>query len=349
MVLTVKQTDYLNIGLILLAFGAAIYLPFELFLFSYAVLGPLHYLTEINWLDDRGYFLAQKRDVRWLIGLTGLIFLPSIFFQLFQTDLFGSLKIFLPKMWADRTSKILQQLFSGLVGLTFAVSLVLALIRERPKKYVWLAGFTGFVFLLQIWMPAYFGFFTLMLPSIIHVSVFTALFMLAGTLRQGIFSGYLALLVYALCIALLLLPVIDFGHYQASQYAQQSFGSSGFRRINQALYWFWGAGPDLPLFTSTLALRVQALVAFVYTYHYLNWFAKTGVIGWHKMPKGQLWLTLALWLGCVGLYAYSYALGLAVLALLSFLHVVLEFPLNHKIILQIFASLSEKIGLSPSK
>lgn len=49
--------NYANIGLMLLSCAAAYVVPFELFLFSYAVLGPLHYLTEISWLNDRGYFV----------------------------------------------------------------------------------------------------------------------------------------------------------------------------------------------------------------------------------------------------------------------------------------------------
>jgi hypothetical protein len=38
--------------------------PFELFLFSYAVSGPLHYLTEISWLHDRKYFVNAGPEQR---------------------------------------------------------------------------------------------------------------------------------------------------------------------------------------------------------------------------------------------------------------------------------------------
>ena len=55
-----KKIDLLNIGLIALSLIIAIMLPFRLFLFSYAILGPLHYLTEINWLKDKNYFLSQN-------------------------------------------------------------------------------------------------------------------------------------------------------------------------------------------------------------------------------------------------------------------------------------------------
>jgi len=36
----------------------------------------------------------------------------------------------------------------------------------------------------------------------------------------------------------------------------------------------------------------------------------------------------AVWVGSVGLYYYDYHVGLIVLFLLSFMHVLLEFPLN---------------------
>ncbi|HET9870420.1 MAG TPA: hypothetical protein VFR02_07995, partial [bacterium] len=53
---TVDRVNALNIGLMALSAALAFRFPFELFLFSYTVLGPLHYLTEISWLKDRGFY-----------------------------------------------------------------------------------------------------------------------------------------------------------------------------------------------------------------------------------------------------------------------------------------------------
>ena len=52
----------------------AFILPFELFLFSYAVLGPLHYLTEIGWLHKKNYFAKGKYDFLFLSILCVLVF-----------------------------------------------------------------------------------------------------------------------------------------------------------------------------------------------------------------------------------------------------------------------------------
>src|SRR5205814_7952864 len=73
MSLTTNQVNYLNVGLMLVSCLLAFAFPFELFLVSYAVLGPLHYLTEISWLHDRKYFTESKNRKRnnarrgWLI------------------------------------------------------------------------------------------------------------------------------------------------------------------------------------------------------------------------------------------------------------------------------------------
>src|SRR5208337_5106838 len=56
------NVNYLNIGLMVLSAVLALRYPFELFLISYAVLGPLHYLTEISWLHDRQFFTPRKAD-----------------------------------------------------------------------------------------------------------------------------------------------------------------------------------------------------------------------------------------------------------------------------------------------
>src|SRR4030095_9910912 len=53
-------------------------LPFEVFLLSYAVLGPLHYLTQISWLHDRGYYTTGRFDWIPLALLAAIAFLSSL-------------------------------------------------------------------------------------------------------------------------------------------------------------------------------------------------------------------------------------------------------------------------------
>src|SRR6188768_2442551 len=73
------KEDYINIGLMLLSCVLAFFIPFELFLFSYAVLGPLHYLTEIGWLHKKNYFTKGKYDFIFLVVACVLLVYWSYF------------------------------------------------------------------------------------------------------------------------------------------------------------------------------------------------------------------------------------------------------------------------------
>lgn len=61
-----------------IALAIAMVIPFELFLFAYAVLGPLHYFTEINWLNEKSFFVPDKKYIWVLVGLTALASLPLL-------------------------------------------------------------------------------------------------------------------------------------------------------------------------------------------------------------------------------------------------------------------------------
>jgi hypothetical protein len=89
------------------------------------------------------------------------------------------------------------------------------------------------------------------------------------------------------------------------------------------------------IFNSQSGYMVMRFVAFAYTYHYLNWFSKTSIIQWHKVPKSTLAIVIVLWVASILIYAYDYMVGLKWLFLLSFLHVLLEFPLNYRSVIGI--------------
>src|SRR5438105_10318502 len=67
------QINILNIGLMIISAALAFVWPFYLFLVAYAVLGPLHYLTEISWLHDRNYYTSRKGDSLFLIVI-GIVY-----------------------------------------------------------------------------------------------------------------------------------------------------------------------------------------------------------------------------------------------------------------------------------
>lgn len=56
------RINYYNILAMFLSASLAIFVPFELTLFSYMVLGPGHYLTELSWLKGTQFFTIKKYD-----------------------------------------------------------------------------------------------------------------------------------------------------------------------------------------------------------------------------------------------------------------------------------------------
>ncbi|MBI3511987.1 MAG: hypothetical protein HY064_15115 [Bacteroidetes bacterium] len=315
------KLNYLNIGLILLSVGVAYFIPFELFLFSYAILGPAHYLTEISWLHERNYFSKGKRDYIFL-GVAGIILFMLIYVN-------PHINIF------DKETN--NHLTTAVVYIAFAASLAMVLLKKAIQRFI------AFIFIaatasLTSSMSAIL-FFSVFLPTIIHVYLFTGLFMLYGALKGRSRSGYLS------CLILFIVPVIfiyltppSFG---ISSYALQHYRM--FQAVNiEAMKLFnidvfHSYKPQVnAVYLSNTGLIVMRFIAFAYTYHYLNWFSKTSVIKWHNVPKKRLIVIGILWAASVGFYLYDYTIGFNVLFLLSFLHVFLEFPLNHTSFIGIF-------------
>ncbi|MBX2903803.1 MAG: hypothetical protein KF872_09625 [Chitinophagales bacterium] len=305
--MTTKQIDILNIALIAIALAASFLLPFEVFLFSYAVLGPLHYLTEITWLHQRNYFTTDKTDFVWLTVLCAFTTLFTIFFSDYSN-------------WAVL-----------LIYTAFMASLTMVLFKELWKKLV----FTFIAFLIGTTLlstPPFFLLFAILLPTLIHVFIFTGLFMLSGTLKSKSIYGALSVLVFILAAILCFTYTPQFPWYKISAYAEKNMIEIGFLSVNQAVFSVFKLGESTKdaVLNSAIGLGVMRFIAFAYTYHYLNWFSKTSVIKWHKVPRTWLATVVTLWLLSIGVYAYDYKTGLITLYALSMIHVYLEFPLNFR-------------------
>jgi len=296
---------HLNTGLIVLSCIVAFYVPFELFLFSYGILGPLHYLTEIGWLHKKNYFTKGKYDFIFLIAACVLLM------YLFYNP---------PAKNYNLTADLI--LFSLLICFTFVF------IKDWLYRFVIIAltiVFIGFVNNV----PQYFTWVAIFLPTIIHVFIFTWAFMLFGVLKEKSRAGAISILVLIICSVVLFLVQPQGLQYTVSDYTQKSYHQ--FAELNLRLINTFNMDKltDITqVFTSNSGFVIMRFIAFAYTYHYLNWFSKTSVIKWHLVPKKTLIATIGLWLISIALYIYNYNLGLEVLFFLSFLHVFLEFPLN---------------------
>lgn len=334
--MTTESVDKINILLVIAAFVAAVFLPFELFLFSYAFLGPLHYLTEINWLQKRSYFVSNKRNWVWVLVL--MVFLMSL------NTLFGFIEV--PALHeigtsiAAYTSQILLGCF------LFAISLVVF----RQLKYILLSIPVAILlsWALHHVVPLSAIVIGSFVPTLIHVYLFTVFFMAYGAIKSKSKYG-----IYSI-IAMLLVPVVLYfidiepGRHGLEGPVEKAYIESGFALLNARLagLFGWIEGRDFDII-SQIGLKIQIFVAFAYTYHYLNWFSKTSVIGWKQaMSQRSSILIFVIWAAAVGLYMYDYKTGLTALFFLSFLHVLLEFPLNFISIREVFRAMKLAPGAS---
>ena len=390
------KINYLNIGLMLVTMVLAYYFPFETFLFAYAFLGPLHYLTEISWLHDRQYFTKGKYDFIPLL-LIGI----ALSYAAFAKDAGFDMDFY--------NTFVELGLFDKLLVLALFSSLLFAFVKNLPVKifsilflFIFISGWfsednkemnqsSTTVFAL-----------TSLLPTLIHVYVFTGLFMLFGALKSRSKTGLMSVAAFIILpiILIFVVPVKSKTNY-ISAYGKEAYyaGGDGFfytnvsimdhfnlteapnltnkqyldsivnknsqsnqlpvaerKRISDSLSTMLSADFIVPnrdneyymkpipvnkaipvnpkdfywssVFFSTFGIMLMRFIAFAYMYHYLNWFSKTEVIRWHKVPKIRFAAVLLIWLAACGLYAYDYALGLSFLFFLSFTHVLLEFPLN---------------------
>jgi hypothetical protein len=301
----INRINYYNILAMLSSACLAIFIPFELVLLSYAILGPAHYLTEISWLKGRQFYTPKKYDV-FVLGVVGL------------------------------TAFLLRLPFSTIVFYLFGLAFVLLVINN------WLYRALGFALII---VAGYFllsgnilkTIFGLYVPTLIHVYVFTGAFMLLGALRDKTISGYVALIIFLACPVLLC--VLFTSHpINTAAWAIHSYGYFG--RLNTVTL----RNPSLSIFTNPLSIILTRLIAFAYTYHYLNWFSKTRIIKWHRISLVTGIVITVIWVASVGLYFYNYRLGIRWLFILSLAHVILEFPLNHKSFIGIGRALGLRHG-----
>jgi hypothetical protein len=292
-----RFTDAAHLGLMLFALALTYVMPFELLLLAYVVLGPAHYATEISWLHDRKYFLPQG-------GIAvGLALLAIVAALIDNASWFGFV------MWGAFV--ICALLSTTSVGQ--AIVLVIAAL-----------GITAA--LMQGSSIAIVG---ILLPTLIHVSLFTLVFMALGAFRSGDrFQWFLVALYITAIVLILVVP-------PTAATLLPSFEKAGhdyFANVAPALGRLFGIA-NLQLDT-----RLTSLLAFVYTYHYLNWFIKAEIIHWNRMTKQRLALVVAASGASTGLYFYDYAFGFSVLLAFSLAHVVLEFPLNSMALRQLGAA-----------
>ena len=316
-----ERIDILNLGLIALSLLMAIIIPFKLFIFSYAILGPLHYLTEINWLKHKNYFIRPKRE--WITILITFAVLASIYpvFSFINFSLNNSFEGTLNFIASQRKVIILT-------AFLFSVSLIFV----KNTSHILLSLLLSFLISISLnsFIPRPIIILGAFLPTLIHVYLFTLLFIIYGAIKsKSKFGIYNALVMISILMIILLININPL-EYQISQETSATFISSRMNNLSLLIAQMLGKMQNGEFYLlSEFGIRIQIFIAFAYTYHYLNWFSKTSIIGWKKaLSKNSTTTIIFIWLISMAIYSYDYETGVIVLFFLSFLHVFLEFPLN---------------------
>jgi hypothetical protein len=179
----------------LITAALAFFMPFETFLLAYAFLGPLHYLTEISWLHDRQYFSKGKYDFVILL-IIGVLLSIAAFASDFGYD------------WQIIEMFTRMNLSDQLIVLALFSSILFALVKNMVIK-IFAIYFLYFA-LIKNWLPpntesmaepstTIFA-LTSLVPTLIHVYVFTGLFMLYGALKSRSKSGLWQILAFIIRI-----------------------------------------------------------------------------------------------------------------------------------------------------
>ena len=315
-----QRVDQLNIILILISAILAYHIPLELFILSFAILGPLHYLTEINWLNSKSFYFTRKNTLWLVIGTVASTFivLPKLFIEyLVEEGVIRSVMIAI-NSWSN-----------GFIFATLMLAIGYQFIKSL-KGWLVLSMIILIVAILLNGMDYYNTIIGLFVPTIIHVYLFTILFMLYGAKKAKSTYGYIAVtLLLIVPIAFVYIKLAE-GGYVFPDDMKSVYLSNNFHVTPVIFSKYLGLSDGTTFFFyENMELRIMMFISFIYLYHYLNWFSKTTTIKWHKsLSLYRTIIILGVWFIMLTIFYVNFRLGFLLSLFLSILHVILEFPLN---------------------
>ena len=192
-------------------------------------------------------------------------------------------------------------------------------------------------------LPAYSLFFGVFLPTLVHVYVFTGLFILYGALKSRSRSGYLSLFVFIACgliffiLSPSLLGVSENAYLRASYepFQRMAFYFAqllNFSDVNALADIYASSSACDPAIDSVrLHLSLSELVLENFHHRLARNIPRSHGRNHYFVDR------------VVGIYLVDYRVGFAILLTLSLGHVILEFPLNHQTIWGIGRELSHRL------
>jgi hypothetical protein len=281
---------------------AAAVAPLQTLMLAFGLLGPFHYLTEMAWLRKKNFYFNE-----------GLV--PAPVYA-------GGAIVLAFAGFVGYTER--RDLTVWIVGLLLVLSLSVWM-----RNTYWIAAVAVAALVTGVYLRTWVYFLGVMVPTLVHVFFFTWTFMVSGALRgrQGAWPRWVNPgLLLAIPLALFFLPV----RYAEPGGFWLKCESETFGAIHQKL-----AGDlhhvvaiNQGLLNDPVAAGLLRLFAFVYLFHYLNWFTKTELLNWHKTSR-RVWTGIwVLYAASASFYLWDFRLGFLAATFLSLLHVLLEFPLN---------------------
>jgi hypothetical protein len=281
---------------------AAAIAPLQVLLLAFAFLGPFHYLTEIAWLRKKKFYFDEGLvPPSVYVGIAVAMAVVGVIQYIVHRDLgfwiVGTLLLLSLTVWVRNAYAIAAIAIAALI--------------------------TGFF--LRTWVY----FVAVMVPTLVHVFFFTWTFMVSGALRSKTASWKKWVnpsLMVAIPLVLLFLPM----HYAEPSgfWLKGEVATFGALHHKLAGNFHHVVNINEKMLNDRVVAGILRLFAFVYLFHYLNWFTKTELLHWHKTSR-RVWGTiLVLYAASAALYAWNFRWGFLVATFLSMLHVLLEFPLN---------------------
>lgn len=210
----------------------AFFSPFETFLFAYAFLGPLHYLTEMSWLHDRQYFARGKYDFTVLLVI-GVLLSTAAFANDFGYD------------WEIYTQFVELNLFDKLLVFALFSAILFALVKNVFVKiisclllFVFVSGWLSKENAVANESSTTIFALTSLLPTLIHVYLFTGLFMLYGALKSRSKSGLWQMVAFILFPLMLVFFIpVDKEKSAPSDYGKRAYyaNGNGFHNTNLSI------------------------------------------------------------------------------------------------------------------
>ncbi len=300
----------------------AYFYPLKVFILSFAILGPLHYLTEINWLSSKNYFtpFSKKLGLSIAIIASVIVVLPRLYFQFVDLESKTAISTFLLAISSYSNGAIFTCLLLA-IGVHFVK-------QSKDWIIVTLLSLGGAYFLNTY--ETYAVLIGVLIPTVIHVYLFTLLFMLYGARKSKSKPGFLSIGLAVMVPLIFIVIPVDSSNYIFSDFFKSTLIDNNLHHAPVLFSKFIGLSDGTGFyFYEQLELRLMMFISFIYLYHYLNWFSKTTTIFWHKSLtiKRSIFIG-SFWAILLCLFFYDFKIGFLVALFFSFLHVILEFPLN---------------------